>query len=205
MSSSAHPEPEQLLRLAQAGNGPALGQLLELYRHYLALLARFHLGRRLQAKVDASDLVQEAFLEAHRDFAQFRGATERELVSWLRHILASNLANLTQRYWGSQCRDVRLERQLAVELDQSSQVLDRGLLARQSSPSEHAARREQAVLLADALAQLPADYQEVILLRHVERHKFEEIAVRMGRSAGAVRMLWTRALERLQRVLEVAS
>jgi RNA polymerase sigma-70 factor (ECF subfamily) len=201
MSSNATPEPEQLLRLARAGNGPALGQLLELYRHYLALLARCHISRWLQGKVDASDRVQEAFLEAHRDFAQFRGSSERELVSWLRQILASNLANLAQRYWGSGCRDVRLERQLAAELDQSSRVLDLGLLAPQSSPSEQAARREQAVLLADALEQLAEDYREVLVLRHLEELSFPEVARRMGRSVDSVKNLWARALARLRRSL----
>jgi len=67
---------EQLLGLAQAGDNAALGQLLEQYRNYLALLARLQIGRRLQGKVDAADLVQETFLKAHRDFGQFRGASE---------------------------------------------------------------------------------------------------------------------------------
>ncbi len=71
-----------------------------------------------------------------------------------------------------------------------------------SSPSAAAARREQAVLLADALAALPADYREVIILRNLERLRFEEVAARMNRSPGAVRMLWTRALERLSGTLE---
>src|SRR2546430_10616716 len=111
MNTSDSQDPEQFLCLARAGSGPALGQLLELYRHYLALLARLQIGRRLQGKVDASDLVQETFLEAHRDFAQFQGLTEKELVSWLRQVLASNLANQVRRYFGTQRRDVRLERE----------------------------------------------------------------------------------------------
>jgi RNA polymerase sigma-70 factor (ECF subfamily) len=69
-------DPEQLLREARAGDGATLGQLLELYRQYLGLLARVQIGQRLQGKVDASDLVQETFLEAHRHFARFRGASE---------------------------------------------------------------------------------------------------------------------------------
>src|SRR5439155_18589150 len=96
-----------LLRQARAGDGAALGQLLELYQNYLLLLARLQIGRRLQSKVDAADLVQETFLEAHRHFAQFRGTTEEELVSWLRHILAANLANLVRRYLGTRRRDIR--------------------------------------------------------------------------------------------------
>src|SRR6516225_2026590 len=78
------PHPEQMLCLARAGDQSARGQMLELYRNYLTLLARYQIGRRLQGKVDPSDLVQETFLEAHRDFGQFRGGTEPELVGWLR-------------------------------------------------------------------------------------------------------------------------
>src|SRR5438477_6528604 len=124
MSHSACSDPEQLLVLAHAGSGQALGQLLELYQGYLTLLARLQISRRLQAKVDPSDLVQETFLKAHRHFAQFRGRTESELVSWLRQILAATLANLVRHYYAAQRRDVRLERDLAADLDQSSHLLD---------------------------------------------------------------------------------
>lgn len=201
MKTNASPDPEQLLGMARAGNSSALGQLLELYRSYLATLARLQIGRRLQGKVDASDLVQETFLEAHRDFPQFRGAKEAELVGWLRQILATNLANLVQRYCGTQSRDVRLERQLASELDQSSRILDQGLVAPFSSPSHQAARREQAVLLADALGRLPADYREVLVLRHLEGLSFPLVAQRMGRTVEGVKKLWARALDRLRRSL----
>src|SRR5438132_3941380 len=106
MNTSDSQDPEQFLGLARAGSGPALGQLLELYQDYLSLLARLQIGRRLQGKVDASDLVQETFMKAHRDFAQFRGASEAEWVSWLRQILAGNVAHLVRRYCGTQRRDV---------------------------------------------------------------------------------------------------
>ena len=200
MSGAPSPDPEHLLRQARAGDGDALGRLLELYRNYLALLARVQIGRRLQGKADAADLVQETFLEAHRDFAQFRGTTEATLLAWLRQVLARNLANLVRRY-GTQRREVRLERALAVELDESSRVLDQGLAAPGSSPSHQAARREQAVLLADALDQLPADYREVLILRHLEGLSFPEVARRMGRSLDSVDKLWARALARLRRSL----
>src|SRR5438270_6787538 len=100
MPVSAPGTAEQLLRLAQAGDRQALGPLLEQYRNYLGLLARVQIGRRLRGKVDDSDLIQETFLEAHRNFGRFRGNSEAELVSWLRQILAANLANLVRRYCG---------------------------------------------------------------------------------------------------------
>jgi RNA polymerase sigma-70 factor, ECF subfamily len=201
MSTSDRPDPEQLLQDARTADGPARGRLLELYRNYLALLARLQIGRRLQGKVDESDLVQETFLEAHRHFEGFRGTTEGELVSWLRQILAGVVANLLRRYCGTQRRDVRLERELADDLARSSQALAGGLAARQSSPSERAVRREQAVLLADALGRLPAAYQEVIILSHLEGLSFPEVARRMGRSVNSVKNLWARALARLRRSL----
>jgi RNA polymerase sigma-70 factor (ECF subfamily) len=205
MTAGAGPDPEDLLRQAREENGPALGQLLELYRGYLALLARLQIGRRLQSKVDAADLVQETFLEAHCHFAQFQGTTEAEFVGWLRQILAANLAMLLRRYLGTRRRDVRLERELACELDESSRVLDRGLIAGSSSPSQQAARREQAVLLADALGRLPEAYREVIILRHLERLRFPEVARRMQRSLDSVKNLWARALGQLRRELGGAS
>lgn len=193
---------EGLLQQAQAGDEGARGKLLELYRNYLTLLARSQIGRRLQVKVDAADVVQDVFLEAHRHFPQFRGGTEPELTRWLRQIMAASLANTVRRYCGTRGRDLRLECGLAADLDQSSLRLDGGLLAKGSSPSQGAARREQAVLLADALERLPPDYRDVLVLRHLEGLGFPEVAGRMGRSTEAVKKLWARALDRLRRSFE---
>ena len=115
--------------------------------------------------------------------------------------MAANLANLLRRYLGTQGRDVRLERELAIRLDQSSRLLDRGLVDRGSSPSYQASRREQAVLLADALEKLPKDYREVIVLRHLEGLTFPEVSQRMGRSLDSVEKLWVRGLAQLRRVM----
>ena len=193
--------PEHLLREAKAGDAATLGRLLELYRRYLSLLARVQIGQRLQGKVDASDLVQETFLDAHRNFAGFRGGTEAEFVAWLRQILAANLADLLRHYLGTQGRDVRLEREIRDALDQSSVLLDRALMSPQSSPSQQAERREQGVLLADALDQLPDDYRDVLVLRHLEGLAFPEVARRMGRSVDSVEKLWMRGLARLRQIM----
>jgi RNA polymerase sigma-70 factor (ECF subfamily) len=201
MSSRADLDPERLLARIRAGDGQALGQLLELYRNYLTLLARVQIGRRLRGKVEDADLVQETFLEAHRHFGSFRGTTEGEFVSWLRQILAANLSNLLRRYYGTQRRNMRLERELADEMDQSSRAMGLGLVAPQSSPSQQAAQREQAVRLADALECLPEAYREVIILSHLEGIPFPEVARRMGRTLASVKHLWARALGRLRRSL----
>lgn len=200
-SAETTPVAEQLLVLARAGNGAAHGQLLERFRSYLTLLARLQIGRRLQGKVDAADLVQETFLQAHRHFRQFCGTSEGELVSWLQQILASRLAKLLRRYCGTHRRDIRLERQLVASMDESSRCLDQGLFAAQSSPSQRAAHREQALLLAHTLEQLPPDYREVLILHHLKGLTFVEVARQMNRTLDSVKKLWVRALARLRQTL----
>jgi RNA polymerase sigma-70 factor (ECF subfamily) len=86
-----------------------------------------------------------------------------------------------------------------------AQLLDGALVSPTSSPSHQAARREQAVLLADALEQLPEDYRQVLVLRHLQGFSFPEVARRLGRSVDSVEKVWTRALDRLRRVLGGAS
>ena len=191
--------PERLLLEARS-SGDVLGSLLELYRNYLSLLARIEIGRRLQGKLDASDLVQETFLEAHRNFARFQGTGEPQFVRWLRQILAAKVANLVRHYFGTQGRDVRLEQELAVDLDNSSRLLGQELADSLTSPSQQAVQREQAVLLADALGRLPEHYREVIILRHLEGLTFPEVALRMGRTQDSVEHLWVRALAHLRQV-----
>jgi RNA polymerase sigma-70 factor (ECF subfamily) len=204
MTAPAAPDLDALLVLARGGDAEALGRLLERYRHYLLLLCDLQIGRRLQSKAEAADVVQETFLEAYRDFGQFRGGGEGQLLAWLRQVLARNLANLVRHYLHTQGRDVRLEQELAHELDRSSGELDGALAAQQSTPSEQAARREQAVLLADALAGLPQDYREAIVLRHLQGLSFPEVARRMGRSVASVEKLWARGLGKLRRLLTEA-
>src|SRR5947209_7711551 len=183
-----------LLDHARTGDRSALGDLLSSYTAYLMLLARVQIGRRLQGKVEPADVLQEVFLEAHRQFAQFRGASEAEFTAWLRRILAGTLALAFRRFLGTKARDVKLEQELGAQLDQSADAMDRNLAASISTPSQRASRREQAVLLADALGRLPEDYREVIVLRHLEGHGFSEVARLMERSEDSVQKLWVRAL-----------
>ena len=97
-----------LLARARAGDAAAWSELLEAYRPPLTLLAQVQIGPGLRGKADAADVVQETFLEAHRDLPDFRGTTEAEFAAWLRQILTRNLANLLRRYFGTQARDPRL-------------------------------------------------------------------------------------------------
>jgi RNA polymerase sigma-70 factor (ECF subfamily) len=193
---------ELLLARARRGEEGALGRLLDRYRDYLTLMARVQIGRRLQGKADAADIVQEAYLEACRHFEQFRGSSEPELTAWLRQILATRLSRLVRHYYGTLARDVQLERTLEDELAESSRALGIGLAAPHSTPSQQASRREQAVLLTEALGELPADYREVLILRHLEGLTFPQVAECMGRTLDSVEKLWARALARMRLAFE---
>jgi RNA polymerase sigma-70 factor (ECF subfamily) len=194
--------PEELIAAASKGGGERLGQLLAIYRNYLHLLARIEIGGRLQTKIDASDLVQDTMLEAHKHFPNFRGVTETEFTAWLRQIMAGILCGLIRKYFGTQKRDIRLERTLRENFDNSSLMLGKGFLDLHSSPSQQATRREQAVLLADALENMPPDYREAVVLRHIEGLSFPEIAQRMERTQDSVEKLWVRGLARLRKEME---
>jgi RNA polymerase sigma-70 factor (ECF subfamily) len=193
--------PDFLLEQARAGDEAALGRLLELYRNYLRLVARTLISQALRARLDASDVVQVTFLKAAREFPNFVGSTEPELTAWLRQILVRTLANEVKQH-RAQRRDYRREEPIEALLDSSSVAIQEQLAAPLSSPSAHTSRREQAVLLADALEKLPADYREVFVLRNLEHVSFAEIGARMNRSSGAARMLWARAVEKLSQLLK---
>jgi RNA polymerase sigma-70 factor (ECF subfamily) len=188
-----------MLGEARLGSAEALGRLLDHYRPYLRLLARLHVAARLQKEVDASDVVQETFLDAARDFERFRGSSDAEFVAWLKSLLAANIADAHRRFLGTQKRNVLLESEALELLDQSSALLDQRMLARADSPSASASRREQAVRLAAALEQLRPAYHEVILLHHFQGMEFQRVADQLGRSLHSVKNLWMRALIALKR------
>ena len=201
MPAIAPSNSDSLLRRARAGDSEALGELLGLYRNYVKLLARLQIDRRLRRKLDASDVAQDALLLAHRQFGQFRGTTQQEFLSWLRQILATSLVAVARRYIGTRRRQIGLEQQLRHDLDDASRAIDTKLI-QHSTPSAHAAQREQGVLLADSLSKLSAAHREVLVLRHLEELSFAEIAERMDRSVEAVKKLWSRGLIRLRLAME---
>jgi RNA polymerase sigma-70 factor (ECF subfamily) len=173
---------------------------LEGYRDYLRLLARVQLSPRLQAKVDASDIVQQALLEAHRCHGQFRGQSEAERLAWLRAILANVLAAAARRFSAS-ARDLGRERSLEAEVDLSSSRLECLLAADQTSPSEQAVRGEDLLRLAHAMACLPPDQRRVVELHHLKGMPLAEVAALMGRSRPAVAGLLFRGLNKLRELL----
>jgi RNA polymerase sigma-70 factor (ECF subfamily) len=199
MTAPAH-DLAQLLADARAGSAEAIGRLLEAYRGYLLRIAGQELDPELRAKGGASDLVQETFLEAHRDFAQFHGSRDAELRAWLRQLLRNNLANFTRSFRQTEKRAV--EREVSLAAGDSVAGRDGQLAADQATPSDYVVREEQAQALERVIGRLPEDYREVLLLRFREGLTFEAIGQRLGRSENAVRKLWARAVERVQRELE---
>jgi RNA polymerase sigma-70 factor (ECF subfamily) len=178
-----------------------LPQPVDRFRDYLLLLARAQLDRRLQAKLDPSDIVQQSILEAHACAAQFRGTTSGEQAAWLRQILARNLANAV-RDLGRQKRDARREQSLEQQVENSSARLEGLLAADQSSPSHQADRGEQLLRLAGALAALPEGQREAVELRHLHGWSLADIAAHLNRSAAAVAGLLHRGLVQLRTLLE---
>jgi RNA polymerase sigma-70 factor (ECF subfamily) len=191
-----------LLVKARRGDGEALGSLLDSYRNYLRIMSRTGFERRLQAKADPSDLVQEVCGQAHQDFSNFRGTTEAELLEWLRRIMATKRAKLIRRYFGTRRRDVRLEQQLEDNLASSSVELVRALSDGALTPRRQAIRDECAVAVADAIARLPEAYREVIILHHVERLPMRDVAERMDRTIDSVQKLWVRATLKLRPLMQ---
>jgi RNA polymerase sigma-70 factor, ECF subfamily len=189
---------EHWLDSARRGSAEALGQVLEYCRPYLLAVANEHMESDVQAKVGASDLVQDTFLEAQRDFGQFRGRSEEHLLAWLRQILLHNTANLSRQYRQTDKRQIQRE----VFLGEAPvNELLQALADDESSPSGHVLRRERDETLARALEQLSEEHRQAIELRSYERCSFEEVGRRMQRSAEAARKLWVRAIERLQQIL----
>jgi RNA polymerase sigma-70 factor (ECF subfamily) len=196
-----HTDPELLLILAKAGCSPALVRLLDRYRDPLAEQARGQIGRRLRVKVDVEDLLQEVSLEAYRDIGKFRGSTEGEFLCWLRRILDTILLNQVRHYFGTRRRNLRRERRLALDADDSMRDLARDPVAPDTSPTQRALKRERAARLAEAIETLPVRYREVIVLRHIEGLSFPEIARRMDRTEDSVKNMWVRALRHLRGLL----
>jgi RNA polymerase sigma-70 factor (ECF subfamily) len=184
---------------ARQGSLDALGRLLESCRNYLLLLANQQLRDDLQAKASGSDLVQETFLEAQRDFRAFHGRTEEELLGWLRRILLNNLGAFSRHYRNTKKRTVQRE----VSLDKIAErpEVSADLPAFSQQPAEAIQSGEASEQLEAVLARLPERYRQVVLLRQRGQFTFAQIGQVMQRSEAAVEKMWLRALERLKQEL----
>lgn len=194
-----------MIQLAKGGDRESLGELLSVYRGYLLSIAVARLDPRLRARCNPSDVVQETLLEAYRDFHQFRGGQEREFLAWIRQILANNLARMIELHLLTDKRDMRREMQIERLSPGSGSRLENReywFTDGEPSPSSILQRQEDFTTLLDRLGKLPSHYRDVLMLRHIEDLPFEQVALRLGKSVGAVRMIWLRALETLREKLD---
>ena len=171
------------------------------YREYLVILATRQMDGRLRGKVDPSDIVQQALLNAHAARNEFRGDSEAERLGWLRRILQTTLGMMVRRY-SQQCRDTVLERSLERRLSQSSARLESWLASDLSTPSYRAGRNEMLVHVGAALLKLPESQRHAIELHHLHELTFAEIAEQMKRSKASVAGLIVRGMIALRQDLQ---
>jgi RNA polymerase sigma-70 factor (ECF subfamily) len=171
----------------------------ELFRSRLHILARVALrdAGKLQNKIDASDVVQEALLQAVVALPQFQGQTDQEFAAWLRAILANKLTDMI-RHFLKQKRDVALEETIRECLDKSAPNLLDCIVAPGPSPSQQMVLDERARILDQCLAALPPNQQTVVELHHLAGHTVAEIAKRMNKTETAVAGLLRRGLRTLR-------
>lgn len=206
-SSGSLPPTEEMISRVRLGNTEALGELLQLYRNYLTILAKSQIDNRLRRRMSTSDLVQETMLAAHRDFEQFRGGSEGEWVAWLRQILSNCLSHAVERHVHAQKRDLRREvalERIAKKFDESVVHLSRIAVDGSPTPSLVMQRRELADELASQLEKLKESYRDVIVYRNLQSLSFDEIAERMQIKSGAARMLWLRAIAKFKEVCDLS-
>lgn len=201
MAESETTNMTKLICGARDGDEQCRDQLFEICRSYLGFAARAQVESWLRVKVDASDLVQQTMLEAHRDFEKFQGSTEQEWLGWLRRILAHNVSDFIRRYKGTAKRRIQKEVPFRDPNVSGPAPGAPEPAANDRTPSQEMALLDDSLRVTQALNSLTPDYQEVIVLRNLERLSFNEVAERMDRSRPAVQMLWMRAIKKLQETL----
>ena len=179
---------------------PLSGKNLDRYRNYLRMLASAEIAPQIRRRVEPSDVVQETLFEAFQKREQFRGQTEGELVQWLREMLRHNVLDAT-RAARRQKRDIGREKVLGTMLDDSASKLAEWLAADQTSPSQNLSKVEQAVRLAEAIARLPQEQQDAVVLHHLQGRSLAELATILDRSQSAAAGLLYRGLKRLREIL----
>jgi RNA polymerase sigma-70 factor (ECF subfamily) len=196
------PDTEQLLQDVSQGDVAARSRLLERNRPRLRQMIAVRFDRRLAARIDPSDVVQEVLMEADRQLPDYLRRRPLPFYPWLRQIASDRLAELYRHHVRAHRRSVTREEAAIPHLPEESawELIDR-LFARGSTPSEGAARQETRRRVRDAMAGLPERDREVLVLRHLERLSTAEIAAVMGVSEGAVYTRHLRALRRLSQLL----
>jgi RNA polymerase sigma-70 factor (ECF subfamily) len=193
---------DQLLARAQAGDRSACQELLARHRERLCKMVTVRLDRRLAARVDPSDVVQEALLDAAGRLSEYLRGRPLPFYPWLRQLAWERLVKVSQRHLRARKRSAAREVAAPWPLaDESAAQLARLLIAPGTSPSNHLVREELRGRVRTALAGLADTDREVLLMRYLEQLSVKDIAAVLGITEGAVKMRHTRALQRLAGLL----
>ena len=179
-----------------------LGTLLSENRSRLHRMVQLRMDRRLQGRVDASDVIQEAYVEATERLAEYERDPKMPPFLWLRFITAQRLLRIHRSHFGVQARDPRREISLFAGNmpEATSAALAAQLIGQQTSPSQAAMRAETRLQLQEALNALGEIDREVLALKHSEQLTSGEIAVVLDISESAARKRYIRALRKLKTI-----
>ena len=203
MTKASNPDTDQLLDGVECGDNHARAQLLKRHRRRLVELVAQRMDRRLAARLDPSDVVQEVLMEAHRTLDAYLQDRRLPFYPWLRRLAWERLAKLYRHHVGSRKRSLLREGAEGPGLpDQSALALAERLVANGTSPSRHLLREELRDRVRVALAGLAERDREVLVLRFLEGLSTAETAAVLGLTAGAVMTRQTRALARLRGLLD---
>jgi RNA polymerase sigma-70 factor (ECF subfamily) len=195
---------DDLLRRAKAGDTAALGALFAHYRDRLRTMVRLRLDRRVVGRLDASDVLQEAYLDLARRFPEYAAAPTVPFYIWLRALTGQRLIDLHRQHLGTKMRDAGLEVSLyrGALPQASSASLAQQLLAGLTSPTQAAVRAEMQLQLQDALNSMDPIDREVVVLRHFEELNNIETAAALGIEPSAASKRYLRAIRRLKVILD---
>lgn len=191
---------EELMRLAQAGDDTARQQLLVRHQARLHKMVTVRLDRRLAARIDPSDIVQEALMDAAQRLSDYLRTRPLPLYPWLRRLTWEHLLKAHQRHLGARKRSAHREEPLALS-DESVLALAQRLVTSATSPSKHLVREEIRSRVRTALGQLARTDREVLIMRYLEQLPMRDIASVLETTEAAVKMRHTRALRRLCELL----
>ena len=203
MTTDETRETDDLLRRARAGDNEALGALFSLHRERLKLMVRLRLDPRLQGRADASDVLQEAFLDVSRRFPEYAANPNMPVFLWLRFLTGQRLIDIHRQHLGAKMRDAANEVSLyRGALPQASSVsLAAQLLGKLTSASHAAIRAEAQIKVQEALNSMEPIDREVLTLRHFEMLTNDETAEVLGITKRAASNRYVRALRRLKELL----
>ena len=194
---------EELLEVARQGDEVALATLVDSHRDRLARMVRLRMDRRLQGRVDASDVVQDAYLAVRGKFPQYAADSQLPFYLWLRLEVGQKLVDVHRFHLGTQMRDagqeVSLHRGPFPQADSVS--LAAQLLGKMTSASQAAIRVEHKLIVKEALNSMDPIDREVLTLRHFEHLSNGEAAAVLGIKENTAANRYVRALERLRGVL----